>query len=366
MNEIEMQKMFFHPVCTRDEIERIFSCQNGEDHLLKLRAETIVDNMRLFRVYRNKALIDEKNWALEKSFSTKHYNDFINKLGKDDKASCKSITVGNVFSNKPNGKIFKTEYGPIITICDSLVFFFKFMNLALMDFNERVPEYVCINALRIAIRVMMQREALDFFMDPRGIVPNDIGVAIHTTIPDQMLFIAGHEYSHYLLEHLSDANISDDAIFSAIFPGDEEYKPIKVYNYSQLQEFDADEKSLFLPNYTDKKRLKVIEAALVWFGSLYLFENVLDTICPPNPYSFQTHPPAIDRFNNILSLSSKLKGFDKKNWQGFVGTLDYYKDILLEDVSLNIEAYEFYGSVYLDKPNSEWRGKELIDRVDYY
>jgi hypothetical protein len=366
LEDIEIQKRFFHPVCNRDEIERIFNCQNAGDHLLKLKAETIVDHMRLFRVYRNKALINEKKWALEKSFSIRHYSEFIKHLDKDDAAICKSITAGNIFSTKPNGKIFVTDYGPIITICDSLSFFFKFMNLALMDFNGRVPEYVCVNALRIAIRVMLQREALDFFMDPRGIVPHDIGIAIHSTIPEQMLFIAGHEYSHYLLEHVSKATISDDAIFNAIFPGDEEYKPIKIYNYLQQHEFDADEKSLFLPKYSNKKRVKVIEAALAWFGSLYLYENVIDAISPPNPYAFHTHPPAIDRYNSILSLSSKIKNFDANKWKRFVGTLDYYKDILLEDVSLNIHCYEFYGSVYLDKPDSEWRGKELKDRIDYY
>jgi hypothetical protein len=49
MNEIEIQKMSFHPVCNKDEIERIFNVTTASDYLLKLRAETIVDHMRLFR-----------------------------------------------------------------------------------------------------------------------------------------------------------------------------------------------------------------------------------------------------------------------------------------------------------------------------
>jgi len=67
-----------------------------------------------------------------------------------------------------------------------------------------------------------------------------------------------------------------------------------------------------------------------------------------------------------VDLSSKIRGFDANKWSNFIKIIDYYKDILLEDVSLNIEGYEFYGSIYLDKPNTEWRGKELKDRVDYY
>ena len=31
----------------------------------------------------------------------------------------------------------------------------------------------------------------------------------------------------------------------------------------------------------------------------------------------------------------------------------------------NCEMYKFYGSLYLAEPNTEWRGRELIDRVDY-
>lgn len=60
MDELEIQKTFFHPICNKSEIDRIFNVQCAADHLLKLRAETIVDHMRLYRVYRNKALLDEK------------------------------------------------------------------------------------------------------------------------------------------------------------------------------------------------------------------------------------------------------------------------------------------------------------------
>ena len=45
--------------------------------------------------------------------------------------------------------------------------------------------------------------------------------------------------------------------------------------------------------------------------------------------------------------------------------VSYYEGIIIEDVQYNCEAYEFEGSVYLAAPNTEWRGPELIDRVDY-
>ena len=42
-----------------------------------------------------------------------------------------------------------------------------------------------------------------------------------------------------------------------------------------------------------------------------------------------------------------------------------WEKIIIKDVSENFELYETYGSLYLEAPNTEWRGKELIDRVDY-
>jgi len=366
MDDLKIQKAFFFPVCNQKEIERIFNVQNGNDYLLRIRAETIVDHMRLFRVYRNKALIDEKNWSLEKSFDNSHYEVFIKNLTKDYQNKTKTITYGNMFSNDPNGCVFNTAQGPIVTISDSLAFFFKFMNLALMDFEGRVPEYVCINALRIAIRVMLQTEALDFFMDPRGIVPEDIGKVMHSTIPYQMQFIAGHEFAHYLLGHLSKSNTTEKPIFHAIFPNDREYKPMNVYNKSQKQEFEADIYSIKLPNYNIDEKKKILEATLVWFGSLHLYESVVNTISPSNPYGYHTHPSAIERYENLLSNIPMPSGFETENWKGLLKTIDHYKKILLDDVSKNIKVYESYGSVYLDKPNSEWRGQELRDRIDYY
>ena len=43
----------------------------------------------------------------------------------------------------------------------------------------------------------------------------------------------------------------------------------------------------------------------------------------------------------------------------------WLKESLEEDLSFNYDLYDFYGSAYLDKPNTKWRGKKLIDRVDY-
>lgn len=360
-----IQKSFFRPVCNAEEIERVFNVQTPQDYLLKLRAETIVDNMRLFRVYRNKALRQERSWSLESSFSTTHYSNFLNAL-KDNKSkeNCELITAGNIFSTEPNGFAFHTEYGPIITICDSLRFFLKFMHLGLLDFGGAIPDYVAVNSMRIALRVMLQTEALDFFMDPRGILPKQRVDQIHEPIKYQLQFIAGHEYAHHILGHVPEHSSSKRPVIRAMFKSQDDYGLEKIYSYAQQQEFEADIQSIMLCEYGNLEKQKVFEAALLWFACLDVYELVADIISPSSKIS--NHPPARDRFNNLLENVTLTKPHNYAKWQKLLNRVDACKQFFIDDVGFNIELYEFYGSLYFDKPNTKWRGKELIDRKDYY
>lgn len=367
MNKIDpnIEKMFFRPVCNEAEIERVFNVMDAKDHLLHLRAKTIVDHMRLYRVYRYKALRNESSWSLESSFDDEHYKAVLKKLPSDERLKCDEVTYGDVFSNDPNGMIFKTPFGPVTTISESLQFFLKFAHLAILEFKSEVPGHVKFNALRIAIRVMLKTEAMDFYMDPRGILPKDIAKDIHAPIPLQKQFIAGHEFAHHLLEHLSDKNVREQPIFFAISSSDKDYRPEKIYNASQQHEFEADVQSILLPNYSDQERSELLGAALLWFACLELYEAVSETMSPQSATAYLTHPSARARYDNLLTRIPTPKGFDTKSWKEFPKFLNQLKKELLEDVSLNFEAYEMEGSIYLDKPDTLWRGKELIDRVDY-
>jgi hypothetical protein len=366
MDHDQIARHFFHPVCTEAEIDRIFNVSNAADHLLRLRAETIVDHMRLYRVYRNKALADPDNWSLEKSFQTSHYDRFIEAASEETAQRCSRLTYGNVFSNDPNGTIFATDYGPMVTISEALTFFLKFANLALLQFDTEVPPQVRFNALRIAIRVMLKTEAMDFLMDPRGIVPESIGIAIHDPIPLQLEFIAGHEFSHHVLGHLNPVNVFQKPVFFAISPKDQDYKPLPVFSQSQQEEFDADRNAILLIGKDRKHQFEVVDAALLWFGCLQLYEAVADFMCPFSPWVPGTHPTARQRFEALVDISRSLGRDDNRLSNQFSDTINRLKDMLLDDVSTQIEMYEFYGSVYLDKPDTEWRGPELIDRKDYY
>lgn len=363
---IEIQKLFYRPICNEEEIDRIFNIQNAQDYLLKLRADTIVDHMRLFRVYRNKAIEQGDKWSLEKSFESDHFANFKNRLPPDLKQNCEdNITCGNIFSNEVNGFIFPTKFGIITTISDSMRYFIEFMNLGLLNFTEEVPQHVRLNALRIAIRVMLQTEALDFKMDPRGIIPKVIQKEMYHTYPFQAQFLAGHEYAHFLLGHLDNTKIEQKHLFKAMFKSQEDYRKIGAYTISQKHEFEADLASITLPNYTDVEKQFVYEYALLWFAYLAIYEAIEDYLVPPIGY--QTHPSAISRYQNLLDKVPKYKGFNVKYYtQELPDIVDKYRTFFIEDIGYHCDSYEMYGSAYLDAPNTKWRGKELIDRVDYY
>ncbi|MBA7499982.1 hypothetical protein ES704_02734 [subsurface metagenome] len=366
MNDMDFERIQYFPICNPQEIERILNIQDAQDYLLKLRADTIVDHMRLFRVYRNKAIANEKNWSLEKSFSKSHYNSFLRYLTKDTRSKCLETTYGNMFSNDPNGSIFQSDYGPIITISDSLQFFLKFMNLALAKFKSDVPNHVRVNSLRIAIRVMLRTEALDFLMDPRGKVPKDVMQKIHDPIPRQLEYIAGHEFAHYILGHISDSYIRDKPIYFALTTNDVDYKPMKVFNQSQQDEFAADIQSILLPKRSLNKVKGMFETALFWFACLELFEATLDIMHPQSPWGYRSHPSARERIDNLLTNTPTPPNFQLDEWEQFFKNIDKMKLSLKEDLLRNTDFYEMYGSAYLDAPDTEWRGPKLIDRVDYY
>lgn len=357
-----LDRHWFDSFCNNEEIERLVLPQNGVDFLLQERANIVADHMRYLRVFMNKARLVQ-NWSFEKSFSNHHYSEVLKNLTCDDKQNCQSIVYGDMFSNDVNGYAIKNPiWGRIICLNESLQFFMKFCNLALLNFNQDVPKEIRLNSLRIAIRTMLKQEAMDFFMDPRGSVPKDIGIKIHAPIRYELQYIAGHEFAHHLCGHLDDKNICQKKMLSI---GRTEYfRPL--YNIAQLQEFEADVASLNRPEYSTEEYSKLLEGALIWFLSLELSETAQDIISPTSPFSIKTHPSAQERYEHLLRNTKIPDDFNLGVINKIQDNAKWLKEALVNDLSMNYELYDFYGSVYLDKPNTEWRGKELIDRVDYY
>lgn len=159
--------------------------------------------------------------------------------------------------------------------------------------------------------------------------------------------------------------IEQKHLFKAMFKSQEDYRKIGAYTVSQKHEFEADLASITLPNYTDVEKQFVYEYALLWFAYLAIYEAIEDYLVPPIGY--QTHPSAISRYQNLLDKVPKYKGFNVKYYtKELPDIVDKYRTFFIEDIGYHCDSYEMYGSAYLDVPNTKWRGKELIDRVDYY
>ena len=358
----EVQRFFYRPICSEKEIDRIMNVRNAKDYLLKFRADIIVENMRLFRVFRNRAL-RTANWTLEKAFDETHFKAVRKAMSWKNRWKCRKVYAGNIFSTDPNGTICSTEYGPIVMIDDSLRFFLEYINLGIMSFSksEGVPCYIQRNALRIAIRIMLKTETLDFEMDPRGIIPKNVENKICSIIPMQFRFVTGHEFAHYILGHLKKNRIKSRKMKKSCFESGE--KEELFYTIAQEEEFQADIGAIEFQRCNESEQKKLVEAALYFLAALSIYEAVFYFFSPPN--DIPDHPPALDRFDRIAGkYVTTVK--EAKKYTYLRTKVSALQKIMREDASLYCDNYEMYGSVYLDKPNTRWRGKELIDRVDYY
>lgn len=358
------QRSWYEGVCSKSEIDRILHVQNGSDYILKLRADEIIDHTRLWRYFLKMRRQFGDDWSLDKYFEAKNYEIFKHALSEDKQEKLQLVSYGSLLSNEPNGLIFTSPYGVCSVYSISLRYFSMFSNLALLDCDGKVPPYVAINGLRIAARIMLGTESLDFEMDPRGIIPKEVSEIIIRPFSFQSIFLAGHEYSHFLLGHLDDKKTQLRGLNKTYFKNETDYKKINAYTIDQKHEFAADLGAMNEALFEDDYYEKYYFYTLLWFAALSVFEAVEDTMFPP--IGHQSHPGAIARYNNIIEHARRPKGFDERLYlEEIPAMVDFYRKILIEDCQSNADEYEKYGSVYLDAPNTEWRGRELIDRKDY-
>lgn len=241
------------------------------------------------------------------------------------------------------------------------------MNLSILDFESNIPPSVRTAAMRIAVRTMMKTEALDFDLDPRGIIPKNIHLKIINHVERQLQFVIGHEYSHHIHGHLDSGNTIKQSVFRALAnDGESAEPPHRFYNHLEKEEFQADESSLLIP-VSPKDELKAnCMAAIVWFSYLDIYEQAQEQLFFSKSSTVRTHPKPIERLQNIFNKIGASAGVDEQFAKDFAQTSAQMRKQLQEDIAVNTDLYEFYGSVYLAEPNTDWRGKKLIDRVDYY
>lgn len=356
--EEEFAATWYLGLCNKEEIDRIISIKTPSDYLLKMRADQILDNIRLYRVIRHRRINGQDIHNVGSIFDDSDFEDYYESLPEDIKYKCKVVDKGFIFSNDPNGSYMKTDYGDLIIVSESLKYFLYYMNLFFLDFDEDVPLDVRFSSLIIAIRIMLKTEALDFDMDPRGIIPDIINYKNSIFVKKQIRFVIGHEYAHYLLGHLDAENTYSKSLWNDENNSEKEYK---FYNHSQLEEFEADIASILNPIDQDEDLDDSVKFAILFFLYIDIYQQAKEQIYP-SISSLKTHPDPIDRIWNLYEKTKdKLNVIDAEMIEDYIKTANEYKQILEEHIGYNMDDYERYGSVYL----ASWRGKVLIDRVDY-
>lgn len=236
-----------------------------------------------------------------------------------------------------------------------------------MELGREIPFSVRTAAMRIAVRTMLGQEALDFDLDPRGLIPEDIRRSIMAPYPFFSTFIAGHEYSHLINGDLKGATTTPVSLMKAHFADDTDYRKVYAYTTKHKHEFAADLGAMNYPNFSDEFYCLYYHYTLLWFAMMTAYEVAEDSVNPNN--GALTHPGAKARYQNILENARRPIDF-MENEEYYTLQIpelaSFWEEFVRQDIAEHYdEIYDMKGSIYLAAPNTEWRGRELIDRVDY-
>lgn len=366
-NERERRYSYL-PICSIDEVERILSPTSLSDHLLYLRAESILANMRILRTIHARAgKVPLKDWKLAAQFDDSIFDDFKASVDSSYQKAVKPLVCGTIFSDDANASCATTKFGILILVSEALKIFLYFMNLAYYEFwnfeGHEVPLAVKRHALLVAIRTMLLTEAFDFELDPRGKIPNTVHRRLVNVSKAQMHLVIGHEFGHILESHLRKGNLYRrlPSYFRQENPKDGGLL-LNLYSKLESQEFDADSKAIDIiaGNSTDKEKTAILNAILV-FCFFELFETIYRSITE-NHRGSGTHPAANERRAKMIHLGSALwTPHDVEIIDTIIKQTEQYKSGITALLLDNPKLFSFYGSLYL----GPWRTKKKIDRIDY-
>ncbi len=350
MEGLDKEQSFFYPLCSKKEINQIFNVKNNEDYLLKFRAEQIVDNQRLHRVFDSIRRKKGKEWNFSQYFNTSLFQTYLDHLPDKEKKICQTIPHGTIHLNDANGYCIKTPYGNVIIVSLALRQFLYYMNLfhfgEQFGFNkkEKLPTYI------LAVRIL-RSESLDFEIDSRGDIPSEIHDEIDNITDWQILFIIGHEYAHHYLKHLEETPTLSYAVLNK--------DDFKFYSFKQKQELDADYHSIIKQKISDKERSVLANSAFLFFQWLDLYQTVRDYMFPSTRMP-STHPSPKDRIFELRERLDSKFGFSQKELEEQIKTYsEFKKNLIKEYIPFNIEKFEIYGSVYLDS----YKKNRIHDRL---
>jgi len=358
------EEKFFVAFCARKEILRLREIKNPHDYLLRLRANAIVDSPRLVRVMAARKSEYEKLgriWSLTHYYHSKdsYHKSYIENLQKGNAKIAKKVPSGLTFSTEVNAMCIRSFVGDVVIASENLEHFYYFMTIAFYGESLGIKLIDRADALIIAVRLILGSEALDFEIDPRGILDDTTEREVRELVQNQMKFTFGHEYAHLLCGHLSEPDMIIKLNAFPNTPANEQ--KLKVYNH-QL-EFEADIFSLKNIESNYNTFTSVSRGALSVLIYLHFIEAVSDFCKMPQFSVSLTHPTPTDRIKNLQKgLGSKSPLSEEMITDAF-DTSKKMVNIFHRRVSNSDreDILTFYGSVYMPS----YMKKVKRDRYDF-
>ena len=356
LKELQPHEYFFADFCSISEILRLRSLRNAYDYLLRLRAEAIADSPRAVRVMMKRRELYEatkRPWALTHYYHSLDgfHKSYIDYLPRTQAKKLKAIPSGLVPITEANAACVASLAGEVVVVSESLYHFFYFMNIAVFGENLEVAMADRVNSLLIAYRIMNESEALDFDLDPRGLLPPKVEAKVRELAFDQMQFTFGHEYAHYLCGHISCGDVP--------MPGDR----TEARTFAHDLEFEADAQAVRLVQQSAGAMRRVAHGALfvlIFLDTLYCLKQ--QHTLRPLPVS-ETHPSPVDRLwalQKTLGARSPMTDGDIRHALDVCGQLIEAFPWLLKSAD-RPDVLTFYGSIYLPS----YMGKPKLDRIDF-
>ena len=344
-------------ICDINDYEDIISLKTQSDYLLKLRAESILDNMRVLRVFQSRFKNSDK-MTLSKWYSKYDKpNTYIENISKGAKSKLVNIPAGTAMLKRSNAICMSVPPGNIIVVSEKLIYALYFFNIFIYGESLGFTTQEAITGLTIALRTFYGHETLDFDMDTRGEFDKSTEMHLQKLLSNQYNFILGHEYAHHLLGHLNDSKLFSERMFL-----NESKDKVHHYIHKYKEEYDADWFSI--KNITGNKDYKneIANAAFTCFFFFYTLELVGEYLAPQGDASAKSHPPAMDR---LFTLRRKLKaniGHEKEHLEAVKSSIDSVMDYYIKELlPFNMDDFEKYGSYYFER----FKPLRLSDRIDY-
>ncbi|WP_322065783.1 M48 family metalloprotease [Burkholderia ubonensis] len=355
---------FYLAFCAKKEILRLREIRNSHDYLLRLRANAIVDSPRLIRVMTARKSEYERSsrpWSLTHHYHSKdhYYKSYIDQLRRENAKIVKKTPSGLMFTREVNAMCIRSFMGDVVVASECLEYFYYFMTIAFYGESLGVEIADRLDALLIAVRLILGSEALDFDIDPRGNLNQELERKVNELVGNQMKFTFGHEYAHLLCGHLAGPDML--VKLHSYDGGADSQQSIKIYSHEL--EYQADLYSLKNVEHNSNTFASVAQGALSMLIYLHFIDLVSDFCKLPKFSVSLTHPTPKDRIENLHRKLGRKSPYSDDLLISAFDTAAQLAHIFERKVlnSSREDLLTFYGSIYL----TNYTEKIKRDRYDF-